>query len=685
MKTKMALKSLLLAALAATIISTSCEAISPPESKPSGDAELSSFQIGDKDVILPDAITEDIWNGTTDLNDLAGEYTGNITFAAGDVLTVAITPEANNKAVVKYAIKNTADRPAGSSFKNINGLVTLSSGDYLYIKVTAEDGTINYYRFNIEQEAPPPPAKVTVTFNTDGGSPAAIASVTINKDSSLGNQFPAAPTKTNYDFAGWFNGTTQYTSTTPISASLTLTAKWTEKPPVEPGMIIKLGKTSTTLTLYSSEQLTWTITPADAVDKTVTWTSSAPSVVSVDANGKITAKGVTTPLNEKYTVTPATGTADITGSTADGHTATITVTATMTPQVDLMTLPPMKDQFNDYFLLGNIATGNDANSGGTAITKTSLTRHYNVLTAENDMKPYSYGNNADSLNYTNSDRFVNAARGSGFKVHAHVLLWHSQNSTWISNHANSSKDDALTAMKKYITDVCTHFKGKIYSWDVLNEVFPDSVTASMDWKTAMRPENPWFKSIGSDFVYEGFLAARLADPSAVLYYNDYNTDQTGKATMIRDMVRDINQRYKEAYPYASRLLIEGIGMQEHHNTGVTAASIRASINLFKPLGVKLSVSEIDVLAQSWNEYSNNPANNSTASNNTVTNQGLITQARLYGEYMKLYLDNKDIIERVTFWGVTDNQSWRAKGLPLIFDSSGKAKPAYYKVIEALGQ
>jgi len=435
------------------------------------------------------------------------------------------------------------------------------------------------------------------------------------------------------------------------------------------------------LTLFSSEQLTWPITPEDTADKTVTWTSSAPSVVSV-ANGKMTATGVTNSLAEKYTVTPATGTAVITGKTVDGDTTTITVTATMAPQVDLMTLPPLKDQFKKYFLLGNIATGSDSNPGGTAITKQSLLRHYNILTAENDMKPYSYGNNADSLTYTNSDRFVNAARGSEFQVHGHVLLWHSQNSSWINNHANSSKDVALAAMKKYITDVCTHFKGKIYSWDVLNEAFPDGVNATADWKTAMRPANPWFKSIGSDFVYEGFLAARLADPGAILYYNDYNTDQTGKATMIRNMVRDVNQRYKDAYPSETRLLIEGIGMQEHHNTGVTANAIKNAIALFRPLGVKLSVSELDVLGQSWSEYDSNKAGN-TVQNSTVTNQGLVTQARLYGEYMKLYLDNADIIERVTFWGVTDSQSWRAIGLPLIFDQNDKAKPAYYKMIEAL--
>ncbi len=163
------------------------------------------------------------------------------------------------------------------------------------------------------------------------------------------------------------------------------------------------------------------------------------------------------------------------------------------------------------------------------------------------------------------------------------------------------------------------------------------------------------------------------------------------------MVKEVNDKYlalpsgsKPSGDPAGRLLIEGIGMQEHHNTNVTAAQIRATINLFRPLGVKLSVSELDVLCQGYSEYSSNPAKDSKTdpafpetSNNSVTNNGFIKAAQLYGEYMKLYIENKDIIERVALWGVIDKQSWRDRGLPLIFDKDGKAKPAYYKVIGAL--
>jgi uncharacterized repeat protein (TIGR02543 family) len=565
--------------------------------------------------------------------------------------------------------------------------------------------------------------QVTVTFNLDGGSPA-IGPFTVDEGDSLGDLFPSVPAKENYNFDGWFDGTTQYDKDTPINNNVTLTAKWTLKPAAVPLQSISLGKTSTTLTLYSAEQLNPTFTPSNATYKAITWTSSAPSVASVDANGKITATGVTNNLTAQYTVTPATGSAVITGTTVEGKTVTITVNTTVKPQaatVDSAT--PMKDQFKNYFMMGNIAGGaNDIN--GTGTTATRLKRHYNILTAENVMKP-SYlatGRNASTgaitypwanNNSNNSpDNFVKACVDNGFKVHGHVLLWHSQNANWVWEQIASKtgtvvsgmdKTKALTIMKGYITEVMTHFKGKVYSWDVLNEAFPDNASSSANWKDAIRRNasgegqdaNPWYIAIGSDFVYEGFLAARLADPGAILYYNDYNTDNANRARLIRDMVKEVNDKYlalpsgsKPSGDPAGRLLIEGIGMQEHHNTNVTAAQIRATINTFRPLGVKLSVSELDVLCQPYNGdggYTTNPAanNNPETANNTVTNNGFVKAAQLYGEYMKLYIENKDIIERVALWGVIDSQSWRGKGLPLIFDKDGKAKPAYYKMIAAL--
>jgi GH35 family endo-1,4-beta-xylanase len=345
-------------------------------------------------------------------------------------------------------------------------------------------------------------------------------------------------------------------------------------------------------------------------------------------------------------------------------------------------LPPMKDTFEEKFMLGNIFNPSDVSSSG--VTNKALTRHYNVLTAENNMKPDQLSTGKGSYNFSTADRMVNAAIASDFKVVGHTLLWHSQIPQWQQSISSST---ALKDMKDYITDVVGHFKGKIYSWDVLNEVFPDGgYSAGSDWKNVMRSNNPWYKALGADFVYEGFLAARLADPKAILYYNDYNTDQPAKATMIRDMVQDVNKKYlssgdKPSGESADRLLIEGIGMQEHHNTGVSANAIRNALNLFKPLGVKISVSELDVLIVTYQEfapYGHGPGKENSITGSTKTN-GLKKQAELYGEYFKVYTEFSDIIERVSFWGVTDDKSWRSAALPLLFNPRGYAKEAYFSV------
>jgi len=452
--------------------------------------------------------------------------------------------------------------------------------------------------------------------------------------------------------------------------------------PIDPNTIL--------LTIGSSIDLTPMLN-AEMIGQTITWSSSNSSKVSVDTNGIVTSNLTSFTAaeggNQKYTQGSAKAQTIITAAAADNTTQTFSVAATTEARESIASIAPFKDYFPASILVGNIATGSDGN--GSSITNASLIRHFNALTPENDMKPdaVTNGRNAStgviSYTWTKADNFVNSATGSNFKIIGHTLLWHSQIPQWQKNMANESKATALDAMKQFISDVMTRYKGKIYSWDILNEVFPDGVSASGNWKTVMRTENPWFKAIGYEFVYEAYLAARQADPNAKLFYNDYNTDQAGKATMIRDMVRDVNQQYKTEFPSETRLLIEGIAMQEHHNTGVTASSIRASLNLFKPLGVKVAVSEIDVLGQSWNEFSSVGQGANKQNQSTVTNNGLMTQADLYRQYMVVYMDFKDIIERISIWGINDNQSWRSAGLPLLFDSNGKAKPAYYKFAGAV--
>jgi len=596
----------------------------------STEAELESLSVGGLNAAIPTAISGALWSDTAQtLSGLAAKYTKTIEFPAEAAMSnLTLTPVASKNAKAEYATSGQPNtRP--SSFNPANTAVTLNPPRYLYIKVTAEDGkTVNYYRFYITQEILPVPA----------------TGITLDKD-------------------------------------------------------------SLSLTIHSSEKLSFTMQPETATNRNVTWRSSDPDVVSVDEDGIVTAKNFSSGGGTAFTTTPATGTATITATTEDGgFEASIIVTATMAGQVNLTDLPPLKDKFANYFMIGNIyrATSESTGTGANAvISSAALTRHFNALTGENLMKP-SYlvtGYNAstgavtwNTNNRTNADNFVDAGNNSGMKVIGHTLLWHSQNSSWMTTSGNAT----LAAMKAYITAVVSRYAGRIYSWDVLNEVFPDGVQASANWRTSMRTTgdsqnpNPWFVVQGADFVYQGFLAARLADPNAILYYNDYNMDSVGKSTMVRNMVRDVNAQYlesndKPAGEDTNRLLIEGIGMQSHHNHSVTAAQIRASIALFRPLGVRLSVTELDVIAYpTYNDYSNRPSG-SSATNTNVTNNYLLTQAQRYGEYMQVFLENADIIERVSLWGVLDTNSWRQAGLPLLFSTSSTAKPAYYRFVGALDE
>jgi endo-1,4-beta-xylanase len=613
----------------------------------STEAELKSLSVGGITAEIPAAITGTVWDDAAQtLGGLAAEYTKTIEFPAGaDMTGLTITAKGSEKAKVEFAARSNDTRPASSLFQTTDKTAALSPPAYLYIRVTAEDNSYrNYYRFSITKKIP-------------------VTGIAFDED-------------------------------------------------------------TTRLTIGYRGKLAHTITPPNATNKNITWVSSDSNVVSVDEDGTVTAVGFTSGGTTRFsnggTTTnpntfPATGTATITATTADGgFTDTITVTATMEALVDIMDLPPLKDQFANYFMIGNIArSSGDITGSGTsaAISQARLTRHYNILTSENNMKPQNMtsarntSTGAITYTWTNADNFVNAAENAGLKVVGHTLLWHSQNPNWVwsqiasqTGTAVASKEAALAAMRAYIAAVAGRYKGRIYSWDVLNEAFPDNASSSANWKDAIRKNasgegqdaNPWYVAIGSDFVYEGFLAARLADPGAILYYNDYNTDMPNRARLIRDMVQEVNAKYltggdKPAGEAPGRLLIEGIGMQEHHNNGITAARIRTTINTFRPLGVKLAVTELDIIAvPQYNDLGGSGANNNHNAAN-VTNNTLLIQARLYGEYMNLYLENADIIERVSLWGITDNTSWRSRGLPLLFDHNGRAKPAYYRFTAAIGE
>ncbi|WP_063568185.1 endo-1,4-beta-xylanase [Paenibacillus sp. O199] len=329
-------------------------------------------------------------------------------------------------------------------------------------------------------------------------------------------------------------------------------------------------------------------------------------------------------------------------------------------------LPNLKDIYKNDFLIGNIV--NPATFDETRLKL--LTKHHNVVTFENDMKPdYAYDANRQ-FDFTAEDALVQKVKDAGLDLHGHVLVWHAQSPTWLHTAESGkplSREEALTNLKTHVKTVVKHFGDQVISWDVVNEAMNDNPANPEDWKNALR-NSGWLQAIGPDFLEEAFLAAKeVIDENGwdiKLYYNDYNDDNQNKSTAIYSMVKEINEKYAVNHP--GEKLIDGIGMQAHYNLGTRLDNVKMSLERFISLGVEVSVTELDIMA---------------GTNSTITEKEAKQQAYLYAQLMDLYKKNSEHIARVTFWGLNDSTSWRAEQNPTLFDKNFQAKQAFYGVVD----
>lgn len=329
-------------------------------------------------------------------------------------------------------------------------------------------------------------------------------------------------------------------------------------------------------------------------------------------------------------------------------------------------LPDLKEVYKDHFLIGNIV--NPATFDETRLKL--LTKHHNVVTFENDMKP-DYAYNTDrQFDFTAEDALVQRVQDAGLDLHGHVLVWHAQSPTWLHTAADGqplSREEALKNLRTHVQTVVEHFGDKVISWDVVNEAMNDNPANPQDWENALR-NSGWLQAIGPDYLEQAFLAAKeVIDENGwdiKLYYNDYNDDNQNKSTAIYSMVKEINENYAKDHP--GEKLIDGIGMQAHYNLGTRLDNVKMSLERFISLGVEVSVTELDIMA---------------GTNSAITEKEAKQQAYLYASLMDLYKKNSEHIPRVTFWGLNDSTSWRAEQNPTLFDKDFQAKEAFYGVVD----
>ncbi|MGW5556553.1 endo-1,4-beta-xylanase [Micromonospora sp. NPDC003944] len=282
-----------------------------------------------------------------------------------------------------------------------------------------------------------------------------------------------------------------------------------------------------------------------------------------------------------------------------------------------------------------------ANKLNDSAYTTILNREFNSITPENEMKIDATEPQQNNFTFGNADRIVNHALSRGWKVRGHTLAWHSQQPGWMQ----SMEGTALrNAMLNHINRVAGYYKGKIYSWDVVNEAFEDGNSG------ARRNSN--LQRTGNDWIEAAFRAADAADPDAKLCYNDYNTDNWtwAKTQAVYNMVRDFKSR---------GVPIDCVGFQSHFNANSPYNSnYRTTLSSFAALGVDVQITELDI------EGSGTTQANTYRS---VVNDCLAV-ARCNG---------------LTVWGVRDCDSWRSGGTPLLFECSGTKKAAYTSTLDAL--
>ena len=291
---------------------------------------------------------------------------------------------------------------------------------------------------------------------------------------------------------------------------------------------------------------------------------------------------------------------------------------------------------------------------------------FNMLVAENEMKPEAFGGKDGKFVYTSANQLVNFAVRKNMVMRGHCLVWNQQSPEWISsdggktNDRNWTREEALSIMKSHITNVMQHFKGKVTEWDVVNECLDDNqgIVRTNPEGYEMKKNCVWQQAIGDDYVDSAFVYAHQADPDAKLYLNDYGVEFQGKAKSAA--FYNLAVRMKNA-----GIPIDGVGLQCHFSIGdVDSVMLDNTIRRFEEAGLLCIITELDM----------GIPDTSAAS--------LEEQARSYRVITDIML-NHDNCPAMVIWGLKDNNSWRETSNPLLFTAQLDKKPAYYAVRSAL--
>lgn len=343
--------------------------------------------------------------------------------------------------------------------------------------------------------------------------------------------------------------------------------------------------------------------------------------------------------------------------------------------------PTLKDAYKGLFVVG-AAMDSAQITGSDAKAQEIIAAQFSSVTPGNDLKWERVHPHLGQYDFRLGDKYVDFATSHGLYPIGHVLVWHMQTPLWVFYHGNStplSKDELLARLKDHIFTVVGRYKGRIKAWDVVNEVIGDDGN--------MR-QSLWYQICGEEFIVKAFQWAHEADPDAELDYNDYNIEYPAKRAGALALVRRLK---------AAGVPITTVGIQGHYLLREPdLVLLDQTIAAFGRLGVKVALTEldIDVLPRPQGGATGDTSLSlagDPAYNPYVNGLPDDVQEKLADRYARVFaiaVRHKDVVDRVTLWGVTDADSWHnnwpIKGRTahsLLFDRAGNPKPALAAVIK----
>lgn len=329
----------------------------------------------------------------------------------------------------------------------------------------------------------------------------------------------------------------------------------------------------------------------------------------------------------------------------------------------------LKDYYKNYFPIGVAVNPRMLDPGPESEL---ILAQFNSMTPENVMKMGPIHPEENRYNWAPADKIVDFAMQHGLKVRGHTLCWHNQTPRWFFTDSTGNqvgKEVLLARLKKHIDDVVGRYKGKIYAWDVVNEAVPDDGT--------LYRQSKFYEIIGPEYIEKAFEYAHAADPNAVLFYNDYNTENAVKRENIYKIVKGLKEK---------GVPIDGVGLQGHWSIyEPTAQELEESITKFAALGLQVQITELDVSVypKEHERRDKKPTDKSE-----FTSEMNDKQAAHYKMLFEVFRKYKGKVTGITFWNLADKYSWLdnfpvqgRKDYPLLFDQNYEPKKAYWEVVK----